>query len=780
MSLSVKTLDRYIIREAIPPFLLALGMFTFLLAVKPALAHAQQLLSKGVDLPTTGFLLLTLLPQALGVTIPMAFMAGLLMALGRLSGDRESVALLACGVSPMRILRPVLLLAVIAGAVDLYTLTRLVPDSNQRFRVETLRLLVQKGESEIKPGVFYEGFPGLVIYVHDDRAGGGWNGVMLADTGQPGRPVVTMASMGFMEVDEPNRQVAIVLPGESVQYVPGNEPGVYDMARRQDLRFKISADAVFGSGDMMPARGLPEMTIAGLRVEEAKKIANNLSPHQEIMQRHQMFSFPVACLVFAVVGLAFGLHTRKEGKLGGFTLGILVISVYYAVMAVCQNLVKGGSFPAEWARWMPNIIVGAAGIVALWWRSRTRGGDIAITLPSWIRWGRGPVPDGVEAVAGTPRARTVVVIRLPVIELPRPRLLDLYVAGRYLRMVALSFFGLLALYYIGTLIDKSERLFKGQTDVWTLGEFFLYSTPQFIAHIVPMATLVAVLGTIGGLTRTSEMTVMRACGISLYRAAAPLLVLALVWSGGLFFLNDRVLARANDHAQVLEDQIRGSAPRVAGSISGANWLADARGRVYYYDTFEIRRSTLYGLSVFETARDPFRLASHTLASRAVYQPDGRWRAEDGWVQQFPRIDRAVRQNFRTRELDLADPSQFSGLHNEGADMMTFGELRSHIAAQAQSGFSLAKPRVDLQERIAFPLVTVVMTLLGIPFGVTTGRRGALYGIGLAMILGASYWLLSTFFLAVGQAELLPAVLAAWAANILFLAAAAYLTLTART
>lgn len=779
----MKILDRYIIRETLAPFLLALGMFTFLLAVKPALDHAQGLLSKGVDLPTIGFLLLTLLPQALGVTIPMAFLAGLLMALGRLSGDREGVALLACGVSPMRMLRPVLLFAALTALADFYTLSRLVPDANQRFREETFKLLVQKSESEIKPGRFYEGFPGMVIYVRDAGPGGGWAGVTIADTGRPGQPVLTMAATGFLEIDRPNRQVAIVLPGESVQYVPGEEPGVYDTASRHDLRFKVSADAVFGGGDIALTRGVPEMGIAELRKSEADKRAKGISPHPEIIQRHQMFAFPVACLVFAVIGLAVGLHTRKEGKLGGFTLGIGVIFLYYALMALFWSLTKGGDFPAEWARWMPNIVVGAAGGVALWWRSRTRGGDMAIALPPWLSRRAASAPALDANLTGPSKAgtRTVLVIRMPALTLPRPRLLDLYVTNKYLRMVALSFFGLLALYYVGTFIDKSERLFKGQANVWMLGEFFVYSTPQFIAHVVPMATLVAVLATIGGLTRTSEMTVMRACGVSLYRAAAPLFVFAMLWSTGLFFLDDRLLAESNRRAEVLEDQIRGNAPHTVSQIAATNWLADADGRIYYYSAFETSRQTLHQLSVFETSPDPFRLTRHTLAARAVYRPaDGRWRAENGWVQEFPRADRAVRHNFRVRELSLIEPTQFSGMHNRETELMTFGELRQQIVRFEESGINLADSRVRLHERIAFPMVAVVMTLLGIPFGVMTGRRGALYGIGLAMILGASYWLLSTFFLAVGQAELLPAVLAAWAANILFLAAAAYLTLTVRT
>jgi lipopolysaccharide export system permease protein len=159
---------------------------------------------------------------------------------------------------------------------------------------------------------------------------------------------------------------------------------------------------------------------------------------------------------------------------------------------------------------------------------------------------------------------------------------------------------------------------------------------------------------------------------------------------------------------------------------------------------------------------------------------GVWRAEHGWTQQFPANGRVVRRSFREQRLPLPPPEKFSGVHNQEAKLMTFGELRQYIAGYERSGIDLSEQRVLLHERIAFPLVTIVMTLLGVPFGTTAGRRGALYGMGLAIILGAVHWLVATFFLAAGQASLLPPVLAAWAANLLFLAAAGYLVLTVRT
>ncbi len=218
----MKILDRYLIRETLPPFLLALSVFTFLLQIRPMLEQAQVLLAKGVGLGEVGFLLLTLVPQALGVTIPMAFLAGILMGLGRLSGDREAVALLACGVSPLRLLRSILLLAVVAAGLDMYMLMSVVPDANQRFREETFKLLVQQSEGDIKPGLFYQGFPNKILYVRESVPGVGWSGVLLADTSKPGHPVVTLADHGYLDMSDPaKREVSIVLPGESVRYVPG-------------------------------------------------------------------------------------------------------------------------------------------------------------------------------------------------------------------------------------------------------------------------------------------------------------------------------------------------------------------------------------------------------------------------------------------------------------------------------------------------------------------------------------------------------------------------------
>ena len=102
----LRILDRYVLREMMTPFALALLLLTFALEIPPILNYGETLIAEGATWDIVVRVLATLVPQALGVTIPMALLAGILVALGRLSGDREIVAMEACGISLGRLLRP--------------------------------------------------------------------------------------------------------------------------------------------------------------------------------------------------------------------------------------------------------------------------------------------------------------------------------------------------------------------------------------------------------------------------------------------------------------------------------------------------------------------------------------------------------------------------------------------------------------------------------------------------------------------------------------------------
>ena len=113
-------------------------------------------------------------------------------------------------------------------------------------------------------------------------------------------------------------------------------------------------------------------------------------------------------------------------------------------------------------------------------------------------------------------------------------------------------------------------------------------------------------------------------------------------------------------------------------------------------------------------------------------------------------------------------------------MMTVEQLWRYVQDLSRSGANVIPLQVDLHKKLAFPFVTFVMTLLAVPFGVSTGRRGTLYGIGLGITIALGYWIVISAFVAVGKGGLLPPILAGWAPNIMVASAALYIFLTART
>src|SRR5262249_20266422 len=154
-----------------------------------------------------------------------------------------------------------------------------------------------------------------------------------------------------------------------------------------------------------------------------------------------------------------------------------------------------GRLQAEWAPWVPNVLLGVVGIVLMIWRVRSADQPIRISVPTFKRRSADRRGNGA--------GRKVVVIRVPHLNLPRPSLLDLYVARQYLRVFALGVVSLLGIFYISTLMDLADKLFRGTTTTALLLRFFYYQTPMFVYYVIPMSVLVATLVTIGVMTKNS-------------------------------------------------------------------------------------------------------------------------------------------------------------------------------------------------------------------------------------------------------------------------------------
>ncbi|MBM3776881.1 MAG: YjgP/YjgQ family permease [Acidimicrobiia bacterium] len=761
------TLDRYVIRQTLLPAFLGLLVFAFLLVVDVLLPTAEELIAKNVPAGIILTLTLTLLPQALGLAIPMALLLGLLVAFGRLSTDREWVALQACGIGLTRLLWPVALLSTVAFAATSYVLLVALPNANQNYREIIFSILSTRAEGEVKPRVFFQEFPNLVLYVRDLPRSGGWQGVFLADS-RPGQPqAIYVARQGRVVINRDLRRVEMVLEDGGSHML--SDAGSYEISSFDRTILSVNPETVFPR--IGPGRGEREMAIPELReriVELERQGLSTVTPRVEI---HKKFAIPFACLVFGLIGLSLGASTRREGRLASFVVGIVVIFTYYVLLESSSNLARGGFLPPWLAVWLPNVVFGTLGIWLFVRRLRAIGRS--------SRWaiGLAALQARLPGRPARPAAPTLLGTRLTF-----PRLLDRYVMLLYGRIFAIAGAALVGVFHLSTFIDLSDEVLRGDATWSQLGGHVWFATPQALYYVLPISVLLATLTTIGMLTRHSELVVMKACGMSLYRVAVPLVLTAAVVSGVLWQLQERLLGPANYRAEGLRHVIRGRSPETFDVLS-RRWVTGTGGEIYNYDFFNPRERVLGGLSVYRLSPDMSQVEGRTFAERASFAPDAPaattvWHAERGWARDFSGPGVSY-EPFDAMALDL-EPADYFSTQEPNPDFMSYGQLRDYIARLDAGGLDVIEQRVALERKVAFPLATLIMTLIGVPFAVTTGSRGAMYGIGVGIVLAFLYWGAMSVFAALGTAGLMEPALAAWSPNALFGAGAGYLVLTART
>ena len=735
------------------PFGLGLLVFTFLFIIPELMKYAEDYISKGAPTVVILRLVVALVPMALGLTIPMSLLLGLLVTFGRLSADREFVALQACGVSPLRLLRPVGLVSVLCTAATAYVLLVSVPDANQTFREITFNVIASQAEGEVKPRVFYDEFPNVVLYVRQVPQSGGWDGVFMADKNSD---TTYLARHGQLLTNREKRSVEMVLQDVTRHSVDAS--GRVQAERYAQSVLRLDPEGMFPSGG--PSKGLREMSIPELRASAAQSQAQGIYPHNQLFEIHKKFSIPAACLIFGLIGLALGATNRRDGKLANFVIGVTIIVVYYLLLELGQSVIRGHIIPPWVGAWLPDIVLGIAGVVLF--RMRDRGSDRPLRIP---------VPAALANLF-RPRALRRAAV-------PWPSILDRYVAVTYGRMLALSAAALASVFYISAFTELSEKVFKGAATWAMLGMFLVYETPQYLYYIIPLSVLLASLVTIAMLTRNSELIVMKACGISLYRVAVPMLVGGVVAGGVLVGLEQTVLGEANRRAEAIKHVMKGGSPETF-DVLNRRWVMGTDGAIYHYNYFDPRKNEFTGLWVYKLADDLSRFTERTYTARAVYTGQTTWRMNQGWTREFDQQGEPGRLTPFSETRQTLEPASYFTTQSPDPEFMSYTQLRDYTNRLEASGLDVVRQQVALWRKISFPFVTIIMTLLAVPFAVTIGRSGAMAGIAAAIAIAIMYWTTISVFAAMGAGGVIAPLLAAWAPNLLFGAGAAYLLLTVRT
>jgi LPS export ABC transporter permease LptG/LPS export ABC transporter permease LptF len=780
----VRILTRYILGEILSHTLIGCALFTFILFMPQLPRILEVVVRNSSSFSDMMQIFLFTLPNLFRVTIPMAVLVGILLGLSRLAADSEVVAMRASGLGIGYFVRVSSIVAVSCTLLGLANSLYLAPRANQAILAMQQTLGTQQASYEIQPRVFYEDFKNAVLYVQDVRSGTGasnWRQVFMADVHDPTNPIVTTAASATVVSDSSQELMMRLRDGARHETVAGN-PQQYDIStfNTTDLPLSLGQQNDIHLGRMDTAIYAMEMPVllAHIHGPQGKRY---------LIELYNRFSFPVACIVLMLVGVPLGVSSRRGGKSSGFVFTVLLVFIYYFLSSTGIALGRQNKLPVFFAVWSANLLFAAVGIFLLW--QMATGGRVLGTLLEWTaRLGKSKPVAGRNGFALTglleklqPRPQRVKARSV------FPRILDEYVLREFVNTFLLVLTSFVLLLLVFTFFDLVGDILRNRIPLAIVGEYLINLTPSQIYQITPLAVLIAVLVTFGVLNRNSEIVAMKATGISLYRLVIPIFFIAAILAVSLFLSDQFYLPQANRRQEALRSVIKGRPPQTflhpeQKWIFGQKPNPGEPEKIFYYQFFDPDANEFANISIFEFDPTTFNLTRRVFARRAVWDPlAGSWRFEDGWMRDIHGADVTAYKTFTRAsfpEIHVA-PDYFKKEALQSQEM-NFGQLRRYIRDLGQSGFDTMRLRVALWNKLTYPLVAVVMAMLGIPFALSMGRRGSLSGIALAIALALAYWVVNGLFDAMGSVNYLPAALAAWASVVLFGLLGGYLLLRTPT
>lgn len=341
------------------------------------------------------------------------------------------------------------------------------------------------------------------------------------------------------------------------------------------------------------------------------------------------------------------------------------------------------------------------------------------------------------------------------------------ILGRYLVRSWLSAFAAAmgsaaALYIVIDVFDRIGEVLPF-SPAWTaVVTYFLFKLPKILYDVLPAASLLATLVTIGSMSRRHEIVAMRACGMSTPRIAAPILVIAFVLSVVALLWSEAVVPVAATRSRWLWDvELKQKVYR--GVFDAASlWFQSEHGFIHIR-RYDAGARIISGLSLYESDAG-FDLRRVVEVESMTWQ-DGHWVSSGGFVKDLTDDDLRVRPlgpgEFRLDE----DPDNLAA-RKRRPEEFSFRQLRRQIAQLEARGLGAEEYLVDLHHKLAWPFAGFFVALLGVPLALRTGRhrsslaRGTATGLG----IGFAYWIATGLALSAGRTGGLSPVLAAWAAN----------------
>jgi len=346
------------------------------------------------------------------------------------------------------------------------------------------------------------------------------------------------------------------------------------------------------------------------------------------------------------------------------------------------------------------------------------------------------------------------------------RTLQRYVLREYLKILGLSLSSLILIYVVVLFFQKVDDFIKYQAPFYLIFEYLLYKIPEVTFQwTLPYGILLATLLTLGMLSRHSEITAMKAGGVSLYRITFPLLLLAFIVSLFSFLGNEYLVPISNQEVQYLISvKVRKEQP--SSFFKNYKIWYHSDHRIYNIQLLDPEKKILKGFTLYRFD-DHFRCVQRIDAREARWK-GGNWWLYDGAMRDFDESGSMRMTSFE--EMEYAMPEHWDSFQTieRKSREMSYSELRAYIQKIQSAGYDATRYLVDLYSKYSYPFLNLIMVLIGVPFALKTGRSGGVaLSIGISVMIGFAYGVTFYVFLSFGKSGILSPVLSSWTPTLLF-------------
>jgi len=354
-------------------------------------------------------------------------------------------------------------------------------------------------------------------------------------------------------------------------------------------------------------------------------------------------------------------------------------------------------------------------------------------------------------------------------------LLARYLTAAQLHMLGLALLALTAIHLVISILDKLRTFIAHGATTTTMMAYFGFGLPATLAEVLPFALLIATVVSLGTLSARSEITAMRAAGVSVFRLVIPLLGVGLACSLLTAWAHWGFIPRTN----ALAARTMETVTHQGGAVFSRDriWFRTNGRTIFGIRSADMAGGQMWGIRILQT--DGQGAVNRLITAQHMSYGEHGWELHRGQVVADGPDGLSIR-TFDTVQAPLARPPTGLGEIAVPRRELSYRRLSAYIRRLKSDGYDATRYEMDLAQRLAFPFACLIMVLVAIPHGITPPRSHSLArGVGVSLVIGLLFWLLDSLAVALGRVGMLPPLAAAWLPVAVFAAYGAYRMLAIR-